>query len=131
MSCYTTVPNETNNHRNDILTANEAKYLLKCGLSTVYDLFNEGELKGFRLKTSGKRNGIRIFANSIDALMARNANRAKAAPVGEPVPNSAPPPAAPRRTNTVIPQQAVQGLRHLRLTQSSQQEAPAPVHRRH
>ena len=50
----------------NILTAKEAKNLLKCGLSTIYDMFEVGELRGFRLKTSGKRNGIRIFATSID-----------------------------------------------------------------
>jgi hypothetical protein len=126
MSCYSTATNEANSYDDDIVTAKAVKDRLKCGLSTVYDLFETGELRGFRLKTGGKRNGIRIFAKSIDELMARNANRAKPALASEPAPSSTRPPAPPRRSTAATPVQAVQGLRHLRLTQPSHSEAPAP-----
>jgi excisionase family DNA binding protein len=89
----------------DILTAKEVKDKLRCGLSTVYDLFEAGELRGFRLKTGGKRNGIRIYAESVSELMKRNANRAKPAPAPEPQASTPlpPPPRKPGRPGKVIP----------------------------
>ena len=74
---------------NAILTVKEAAVRLRCGLSTIYELFAAGSLQGFRLRQG--RGGIRIYANSVDQLMRRNAN---AAP--EPVPErkSNPRPAA-------------------------------------
>ena len=112
MSCEMMATSETNAHAPNILTAKEAKDLLKCGLSTVYDLFEAGELRGFRLKTGGKRNGIRIFATSIDELMVRNANPAKAAPLpSEPAPLPPLPPRKRGRPAKVTPSAGLLGVR--------------------
>lgn len=73
-----------------ILTAKEAAGVLRCGLSTVYELFASGLLTGFRI-----RRGVRIYADSVYAFMLRNANLP--APLPEPKQEPVKPAAKPRR----------------------------------
>jgi excisionase family DNA binding protein len=77
----------------EVLTAKEVAERLKCGVSTVYEMFEAGELRGFRLKTKKTKGGIRILASSIAEMMERNANRPPAKPEAEAV--SDPVPARP------------------------------------
>jgi excisionase family DNA binding protein len=51
-----------------VMTVKEVAVLLRCGLSTVYDLCEKGTLKSFKLRP-GSRKGIRILAESVVALM--------------------------------------------------------------
>lgn len=68
----------------NILTAKEVKDRLRCGLTTVYALFDQGELRGFRLTNGKAKNGVRIFAESVDEFMVRRSNQtARTAPVAE------------------------------------------------
>jgi len=123
MNSELTAAKATNCHGGDVLTAKQAKDRLNCSLSAIYGMFKDGELSGFRLKGGGKKNGIRIHANSIDELMRRNANTA--AP--NKAPHPAPPQALARRAPAANPPRAVQGLRHLRVKPRSQQEGHAPA----
>lgn len=68
----------------DILTAREVADRLRCGLSTVYDMFEAGRLTGFR---AGKGRGtIRIHAKSVESVLN---------PPPTPTPTSSPQPIAP------------------------------------
>lgn len=81
----------------EILTVREVKDRLRCGLSTVYDMFKAGDLRGFRLKDGGKGGGIRIFAASLEEFMTRNANASRSEPAPQPVELAAEPVVETRR----------------------------------
>ena len=51
------------------LTVKEAAARLRYSDSTVYDLFRDGELEGY------KKRGIRIYADSVEEFKARNSNK--------------------------------------------------------
>jgi excisionase family DNA binding protein len=51
-----------------VLLVKEVAARLRCGLSTVYDMVDRGDLAAFRLGT-GKRSGLRILASSVDGLV--------------------------------------------------------------
>src|SRR5262245_32325048 len=53
-----------------VMTVKEVAHLLRCGLSTVYEMCENGTLRFFKLKP-GSRKGIRILAESVAALMQR------------------------------------------------------------
>ena len=59
--------------RGRVLTAREVQSLLRCGIRHVHDLFDRGELEGFR---DGRNK--RFFEAGVLAYIARNSN-AKAA----------------------------------------------------
>ncbi len=122
MSSDLTAAKATNCHGDGILTAKQAKERLKCSLSAVYGMFKDGELSGFRLKGGGKKNGIRIYADSINELMRRSANTAAPTKV-----QSSPPQPPPRRPPAATPPRAVQGLRHPLVKPRSHQEGRAPA----
>jgi excisionase family DNA binding protein len=63
----------------DPITAKEARILLRCSLSQVYALFDEGELAGFRVGRS-----IRIHAESVQEYKTRNTNQPKQHPAETP-----------------------------------------------
>ena len=69
----------------DLLTVAEVAAALRCGLSTVYDMLQQGRLLSVRL---GRRKGIRVLRSSLDALLR---------PVAPTPPPPPPPEAAPRR----------------------------------
>jgi len=83
----------------DILTVKETAERLGYGLTSIYDLFKAGELRGYRKG----RKGIRIFASSIDEYVERRMNRPPASdPAVKSGPEAAPMPkvrrpAAPRK----------------------------------
>lgn len=52
---------------------NETRQKLNCSGKTVYRLYKAGKLRGFKLNDTSKA-GIRIFAESVQELMERNAN---------------------------------------------------------
>jgi hypothetical protein len=79
------------------LKAKEVKRMLNCGLSTVYDLFENKQLRGFRLPTGGKKAGIRIFPESVKELIERNTNVAKTVETPAVVPQPAPARTRPSR----------------------------------
>jgi excisionase family DNA binding protein len=67
----TELPERLDRTISEVLKVKEAMTRLHCGRSTVYDLFNRGELRGYRV---GRR-GIRIYADSITEYIARRENR--------------------------------------------------------
>lgn len=85
------------NEQEQVLLPKEAKDILRVGLSTIYEMFHRGQLRGFRV---GKGlGGIRILRSSVDALMSQPAlapnpplQQEKATP-----PLVTPPPAPVRR----------------------------------
>jgi excisionase family DNA binding protein len=64
----------------EILTAREVSQILRIGLTTVYDAYRQGELRGFRAGQG--QGGIRIFAQSVNEFIERKMNRP--APTPEP-----------------------------------------------
>jgi excisionase family DNA binding protein len=70
-----------------VLTVKEVASALKCGLSTVYEMCDSGVLKCFRLKP-GSQKGIRVFADSVEALM--RGGPAQPAVVLQPAPSPLP-----------------------------------------
>lgn len=64
------------------LLAREVKTLLRCGLSTVYDLYERRELIGFRVGAG--RGSIRIFSSSVDDYIARQTNTPRNAETAPP-----------------------------------------------
>ena len=70
-----------------VMTVKEVALLLRCGLSTVYEMCENGTLKSFKLKP-GSRKGIRVLAESVAALMK---------PCEAPEPDPPVPPKAKRR----------------------------------
>ena len=92
---------------------------LRCSRRQIYDLYNEGELAGFRVGTH-----IKIFADSVDDFVARHSN-AKLPPadpagldaslptpaVRPPAPPAAGPSSRPSRGRPAPP---AAGYRHLR-----------------
>ncbi len=65
----------------EVLTVGEVKTQLKCGKTTAYDLFEKGELEGFRLGDG--RGGIRVYAPSVAAFKARHSNKSVVVPQAE------------------------------------------------
>ncbi len=53
-----------------VMTVKEAALVLRCGLSTLYDMCAQGALESFKLRP-GSRKGIRVLTESVVALMAR------------------------------------------------------------
>ena len=53
-----------------IFLAAEVAAQLRCTRRHIYDLFDEGELEGFRLGKSSKH--IRFYADSVDDFVVRN-----------------------------------------------------------
>lgn len=53
----------------EVLLAREVSALLRCGRSTVYDLFQAGKLAGFRVG-----DGVRIYRTSVDQYKTAQAN---------------------------------------------------------
>lgn len=53
----------------EVLLAREVSAVLRCGRSTVYDLFQEGKLSGFRVG-----DGIRIYRSSVESYKSAQAN---------------------------------------------------------
>lgn len=78
-----------------VLTVKEVAGRLRIGLSTVYELFDDGSLRGFRLR--GARGAIRVYEESLAEFIQKNENR----PEPEPEPKAA---ASPRpRPRLAIP----------------------------
>jgi hypothetical protein len=66
-----------------VLTAQEVKVSLRCGLSTVYELFNRGDLRGFRI---GKGNGgVRFLAKDVEAFVDARLSEPRREAAPEPV----------------------------------------------
>ena len=73
------------------LTVKEVASYLRCGLSTVYELFGASKLLGFKIGAGGRK-GIRIYKESVDGYIKQNANgqsQPKAIP-SDSLPKSAP-----------------------------------------
>lgn len=96
----------------EVLLAAEVAPRLRCCPRKVYTLFETGELEGFRLGRA-----VRIFGDSVDRFIARNANQkaeeGSTAVTDFVVTLPAPAPRPPRGRSRA-PAQPV-GLRHLRL----------------
>lgn len=53
-----------------VLKPHEVAEQIRCSRRQIYDLYNEGELEGFKVGRS-----IKIFADSIDDFVNRHSNR--------------------------------------------------------
>jgi excisionase family DNA binding protein len=60
----------------DVLTAKEAAALLRAGRTTVYEMFEAGQLEGYRLGVAGK--GLRIYRRSVERYKNDQSNRRRA-----------------------------------------------------
>ena len=83
----------------EVLTIKQATAMLGGGLTTTYELFEAGEIRGYRL---GRRKGIRVYASSVRELMERRAN-APARVAAEPVQMSKPDPVARPKAGPLRP----------------------------
>jgi excisionase family DNA binding protein len=54
----------------DVATVKEVAGYLKCSLTTVYEMCENGRLRWFKLKP-GSRKGIRIMTESVRAMMSQ------------------------------------------------------------
>lgn len=84
----------------EVLLAREVSALLRCGRSTVYDLFQAGKLAGFRVG-----DGVRIYRTSVEQYKTAQANH-RVAPASAPAP---PYPANPPRPRRPAPRPAAIG----------------------
>ena len=68
--CYTLSMNQ--NLIKPVLTVKEVKAMLRCGLSQIYDLFNSGDLLGFRVGAA-----VRIYEESVFDYIRKTSNLPK------------------------------------------------------
>lgn len=61
-----------------LITVKDAAERLKCGLSTIYELFHDGKVKGIKL--GKKERGIRILEQSLNEFIDRQTKPAQAQP---------------------------------------------------
>jgi len=87
----------------DILTAQEVAGLLRIEKSKVYDLFDAGELQGFRIPSRSQksanrrlRQAVRIFKWSAEYLIQCNLNRPNHQPLSPPPAEAQPAAALPQ-----------------------------------
>jgi excisionase family DNA binding protein len=64
--------------QDDVLVVKEVTDLLRCGKTTVYDLFESGDLKGFRVGGA-----VRIYRSSVDQYISTHSNRTAVKPSTE------------------------------------------------
>ncbi len=63
----------------DVLVVEEVRNLLRCGKTKVYELFESGDLEGFRVG-----DGIRVFRASVTHFIESHANRRPEPPAPRP-----------------------------------------------
>lgn len=65
------------------VTPDEAKKMIGCGTTTLYELLKTGDLKSYRIGGSGRGRGRRITTASIRAFVKRGVEADREARFGE------------------------------------------------
>jgi len=88
----------------EVLLVKDVCAAIRCGKTKVYELFESGELEGFRIGS-----GIRIYRISVTNYMTLQANRRLALkPIAEPTPR----PTVPKKKPTLLHPPAIGGYGH-------------------